>query len=178
MKHVIFYLLLNFVTKFVSLIRHPNNSNLAGWFPCINALHLLFSQQSQYAVGDVFFSLQSWPRWQTFAHSVQQQSVPVRPQVRHSNISCKNATNEEHSSRIVISCTKFHTWLICSAPVHVKLHVSLQQTTYNGELSGFDPSGNIIEYNASERFFEFSGVTVFFFDVGGAKIAIMPHYKI
>ena len=68
-------------------------------------------------------SLQSWPRWQTRAHSVQQQSVSVSPHVRHSKMS----------------------WLMCSAPVHVKLHVSLQQSTCSGERSAGEPSGNAMD---------------------------------
>lgn len=47
----------------------------------------------------------------------------------------------------------------------MKLQVSLQQTTYRGELSGLDPSGNIIEYNDSQRFLTHSGGLVHFFDV-------------
>lgn len=81
------HLLLNLVTRLVSFTKQPSNSYLAGWLPWIKALHLLFSQQSQYAVGEVRFNLQSCPRWHTFAHSVQQQREPVKPHVRHSKIS-------------------------------------------------------------------------------------------
>ncbi len=59
---------------------------------------------------------------------------------------------------------------MCSAPVHVKLHVSLQQITYKGELSGFDPSGKIIEYRASQRFFVHSGGLLHFFDADAETI--------
>ena len=34
---------------------------------------------------------------------------------------------------------------MCSAPVQVKLQVSLQQTTWSGELSGGAPAGNTID---------------------------------
>lgn len=36
---------------------------------------------------------------------------------------------------------------MCSAPVHVKLQVSLQQRTYRGESSGLVPEGQIISMN-------------------------------
>lgn len=39
------------------------------------------------------------------------------------------------------------TWLMCSAPVQVKLQVSLQQRTYSGESSGLVPDGQIISMN-------------------------------
>lgn len=48
--------------------------------------------------------------------------------------------------------TKSLTWLICSAPVHVKLHVSLQHKTYKGESSGFVPEGQTIPINTSSSF--------------------------
>ena len=57
------------------------------------------------------------------AHSVQQQSVSVSPQVLHSKMS----------------------WLMCSAPVHVKEQVSLQQMTCSGEFSGDVPLGKIMD---------------------------------
>jgi len=38
-----------------------SSSNLAAWLPAISDRHLHFSQQSQYAVGDVFFSLHTQP---------------------------------------------------------------------------------------------------------------------
>jgi hypothetical protein len=37
---------------------------------------------------------------------------------------------------------------MCSAPVHVKLHVSLQQTTWSGESSGLEPGGYTIAATA------------------------------
>lgn len=37
---------------------------------------------------------------------------------------------------------------MCSAPVHVKLHVSLQQTTCSGESSGLEPGGYTIAATA------------------------------
>lgn len=41
---------------------------------------------------------------------------------------------------------------MCSAPVHVKLQVSLQHKTYKGESSGFVPSGQIMLINISSSF--------------------------
>lgn len=40
--------------------------------------------------------LQSWPLWQTLAHSVQQHRDSSRPQVRHSKISCKQTSSVNH----------------------------------------------------------------------------------
>lgn len=77
------------VTRLVSAISRQSRSKRAVWLPWMSALHLHFSQQSQYAVGEVRFNLQSCPLWQTRAHSVQQQREPVSPHVRHSNISWK-----------------------------------------------------------------------------------------
>ena len=67
--------------------------------------------------------LQSWPRWHTRAHSVQQQREPVRPQVRHSKMS----------------------WLMCSVPVQVNEHVSLQHSTWRGEASGWLSDGHTMD---------------------------------
>ena len=67
--------------------------------------------------------LQSCPRWHTRAHSVQQQREPVRPQVRHSKMS----------------------WLMCSVPVQVNEHVSLQQSTWRGEASGWLSDGHSMD---------------------------------
>lgn len=67
--------------------------------------------------------LQSWPRWHTRAHSVQQQREPVRPHVRHSKMS----------------------WLMCSVPVQVNEHVSLQHSTWRGEASGWLSDGHTMD---------------------------------
>jgi hypothetical protein len=44
------------------------------------------------------------------------------------------------------------TWLMCSAPVQVKLQVSLQHKTYKGESSGLVPDGQTIPMNTSSSF--------------------------
>lgn len=41
---------------------------------------------------------------------------------------------------------------MCSAPVHVKLQVSLQHNTYKGESSGLVPDGQTIPINTSSSF--------------------------
>lgn len=41
---------------------------------------------------------------------------------------------------------------MCSAPVHVKLQVSLQHKTYKGESSGLVPDGQTIPINTSSSF--------------------------
>lgn len=41
---------------------------------------------------------------------------------------------------------------MCSAPVHVKLQVSLQHKTYNGESSGLVPDGQTIPIKTSSSF--------------------------
>lgn len=45
--------LLGLDTRFVSVINLSRTWNLYAWFPATSALHLHFSQQSQYAVGEV-----------------------------------------------------------------------------------------------------------------------------
>ena len=45
------------LTRSVSVRMRLRRSYRAAWLPAINDRHLHFSQQSQYAVGDVFFSL-------------------------------------------------------------------------------------------------------------------------
>lgn len=41
---------------------------------------------------------------------------------------------------------------MCSAPVHVKLQVSLQHKTYKGESSGLVPDGQTIPIKTSSSF--------------------------
>jgi len=41
---------------------------------------------------------------------------------------------------------------MCSAPVHVKLQVSLQHKTYKGESSGLVPDGQTMPINTSSSF--------------------------
>ena len=41
---------------------------------------------------------------------------------------------------------------MCSAPVHVKLQVSLQYKTYKGESSGLVPDGQTMPINTSSSF--------------------------
>lgn len=41
---------------------------------------------------------------------------------------------------------------MCSAPVHVKLQVSLQHNTYKGESSGLVPDGQTIPIKTSSSF--------------------------
>lgn len=41
---------------------------------------------------------------------------------------------------------------MCSAPVHVKLQVSLQHKTYKGESSGLVPDGQTMPMNTSSSF--------------------------
>lgn len=48
-----------------------------------------------------------------------------------------------------VKINKHFTWLICSAPVHVKLQVSLQHMIWSGDKSGFDPRGKTIASNPS-----------------------------
>jgi len=45
------------LTRSVSVRMRLSRSYRAAWLPAIKERHLHFSQQSQYAVGDVFFSL-------------------------------------------------------------------------------------------------------------------------
>lgn len=77
-------------SRFINVVLCNNSfrrTSLCPVLPVTSALQGHFSQQSQYAVGDVLFSVQSWFRWQVYAHSVQQHNVPTKPHVRHSNMS-------------------------------------------------------------------------------------------
>lgn len=51
------YRLLGVVTRLVVVSNLYSRSRRAAFCPAIRVLHLHFSQQSQYAVGDVLFSL-------------------------------------------------------------------------------------------------------------------------
>lgn len=51
------YLLFGVVTRLVVVSNLYSRSRRAAFWPAISVLHLHFSQQSQYAVGEVLFSL-------------------------------------------------------------------------------------------------------------------------
>lgn len=56
-KHQWSYLLFGVVTRLVVVSNLYSRSRRAAFWPAISVLHLHFSQQSQYAVGEVLLSL-------------------------------------------------------------------------------------------------------------------------